>query len=90
MQASSALVGLHPDQATDAIADVALALGKPFAILPCCVYQHEFPDRRRPDGAPVETYADLVAYLLAKDPAVRTATLDFFGRNVVVYWDPAG
>ena len=40
------IVGLHPDQATEAIVDLALAVGSPFAIVPCCVYSAEFPKRR--------------------------------------------
>ncbi len=38
-------MGLHPDQATDAILDAALALGKPFAVVPCCVFARLFPHR---------------------------------------------
>lgn len=32
------VVGMHPDQATDAIVDFALACSKPFAVVPCCVF----------------------------------------------------
>ena len=32
------LVGMHPDQATEPIVDAALAMGKPFAVVPCCVF----------------------------------------------------
>ncbi|KAH0484234.1 MAG: uncharacterized protein KVP18_003472 [Porospora cf. gigantea A] len=39
-------VGLHPDQATNPIIEVANALRKPFVIVPCCVFAREFPDRR--------------------------------------------
>ena len=85
----AALIGLHPDEATVAIVDVALKLRKPFAVLPCCVFREQFRDRRLPSGAPVEAYDDLVAFILAKDPAVRTATLEFFGRNQVLFWDPS-
>lgn len=38
LQTCSIIVGLHPDQATDAIVDCALQLGKPFAAVPCCVF----------------------------------------------------
>ena len=34
----SVLVGLHPDNALDSILDVALALRKPVAVVPCCVF----------------------------------------------------
>ncbi|KAG2442019.1 hypothetical protein HYH02_009811 [Chlamydomonas schloesseri] len=42
----SLVVGLHPDQATDSILDFALECGKPFAIVPCCVFPRLFPHRR--------------------------------------------
>jgi hypothetical protein len=41
----AALVGLHPDEATEHIVDIALARGKPFAVVPCCVMPHLFPPR---------------------------------------------
>lgn len=43
---ASVLVGMHPDQATEFIVSCALALGKPWAVAPCCVFAREFPDRR--------------------------------------------
>jgi hypothetical protein len=89
LAACTAIVGLHPDQATDAIVDVALALRKPFALLPCCVYAQQHPHRRRPsDGEPVRSHADLLSYLAAKDTAIQQATLGFYGRNVVLFWLP--
>jgi hypothetical protein len=89
----SVVVGLHPDQATDAAVDFALAHGKPFAVVPCCTYARDFPHRRRPPGpgrpkggGPVTTHAHLVEYLLAKAPGViQCETLPFEGKNVVVY-----
>ena len=42
----AALVGLHPDEATEHLVDIALAGGKAFAVLPCCVMPHLFPVRR--------------------------------------------
>eukprot|EP01046_Picozoa_sp_COSAG06_P021000 COSAG06_NODE_1561_length_9104_cov_25.044309_1_plen_188_part_00 len=41
----AALVGLHPDEATEHIVDLALARSKPFAVVPCCVMPHLFPPR---------------------------------------------
>ena len=38
VRAASALVAMHPDQATDSVFETALALGKPFAVVPCCVF----------------------------------------------------
>ena len=42
----SLVVGFHPDEATDAIVDVAIAEGKPFAVVPCCVFWRRFGKRR--------------------------------------------
>jgi hypothetical protein len=42
----SALVALHPDEATDAVVDAAVALRKPFCVVPCCVFSRLFPNRR--------------------------------------------
>ena len=89
----SVVVGLHPDQATDAAVDFALAHGKPFAVVPCCTYARDFPHRRLPPGpgrpkggGPVTTHAHLVEYLLAKAPwVIKSETLPFEGKNVVVY-----
>ncbi|KAK1932538.1 hypothetical protein P3T76_012122 [Phytophthora citrophthora] len=81
----SLLVGMHPDEATEAIVDSALALGKPFAIVPCCVMSRVFPDRRCQDGTPIDTYDTFVRYLLEKHPSIRSAFLPFAGRNQVLY-----
>lgn len=88
LRGMSCIVGLHPDQAAGAAMDLALALNKPAAIVPCCVYQAEFPERRLPSGAHVRTPDDLVSWLLAKDPRLREAVLPFEGRNRVVFWNP--
>ncbi|KAI9207164.1 uncharacterized protein BJ171DRAFT_566008 [Polychytrium aggregatum] len=81
----SMLVGMHPDQATEGIVDAALAWGRPFAVVPCCVFAKEFPGRRLRSGAPVSTVDDLVAYLCEKADGIQTAHLPFHGRNLVVY-----
>ena len=96
----SVVVGLHPDQATDAAVDLALAFGKPFAVVPCCTYSRDFPHRRLPPGpgrprggGAVTTHAHLVEYLLAKAPPGMTIERDelpFEGKNVVVYSLGAG
>jgi hypothetical protein len=41
----SVIVGMHPDQATEAIADFALRRDVPFAVVPCCVFPRLFPRR---------------------------------------------
>ncbi|KAG0002755.1 hypothetical protein BGZ80_004657 [Entomortierella chlamydospora] len=45
---ASILIGLHPDQATEPIVRTALKLGKPFAVIPCCVFGRDNPHRRLP------------------------------------------
>lgn len=90
---ASVVVGLHPDQATDAVVDFALARHLPFAVVPCCAYSKDFPHRRRPPGpgrpkggGAVTTTEHLVEYLAAKAPGLaRVAVLPFEGKNKVVY-----
>ena len=88
-EAASALIGMHPDQATEPIVDLALRHGKPFAVVPCCVFAREAKAagrvRRTPAGEEVTTYEELVEYLAAKSPDIQRAFLGFRGRNVVLY-----
>lgn len=70
------VLGFHPDQGTEPAVDLALQLGVPFAVVPCCAFPKSFPDRRL-DGRPLENHADFVEYLRRKHPAIRTAELDF-------------
>ncbi len=81
----SVVIGLHPDGATDAIVDFALEHGKPFALLPCCVYRKQFPDRRVPSGGTVKTYEELLDHLQARCDGIQRASLGFEGRDVVLY-----
>lgn len=85
---ASLFVGMHPDQAAQAIVEYAVATGKPFAVVPCCVHPNyaAFRARRLANGAPVRTLASLTDYLKSLAPGIRTARLDFEGKNVVVYW----
>ena len=84
----SVIVGLHPDEATEAIVDMAVQLGKPFAVSPCCVMTKLFPHRKNPKtGDPVRTVWALCRYLLEKAPnAFQVDFLPFAGRNKVIYW----
>ena len=84
LENASVLFGMHSDQATEAIVDAALALKKPFAVVPCCVFKKENPHRIL-DGKVVSTYSDLVNYIQAKDPSIKRANLPFLGRNVCLY-----
>ena len=80
------LVGMHPDEATEAIIDAALKFGKPFAVLPCCVFPQLFPDRVLADGGgPVVTYSQFISYLQNKAADIECAHLPFAGRNQVLF-----
>ena len=73
-------------QAAGAIVEYALRTGKPFAVVPCCVYSCDFPNRHLPDGRLVKQYEDLIEWLVALDPAhIKVTDLLIDGRNKVVY-----
>ncbi|CEG37188.1 Zinc finger, CCCH-type [Plasmopara halstedii] len=88
IEQASLLLGMHPDQATDSILDVAIKFNKPFAVVPCCVFGQNFPDRRLVDGSKVLSYEHLVEYLTAKHPDIEKAFLPFDGKNLVLYRRP--
>uniref|UniRef100_A0A7S0KY39 Uncharacterized protein n=1 Tax=Asterionellopsis glacialis TaxID=33640 RepID=A0A7S0KY39_9STRA len=87
------IVGFHPDQATEACIDLAILLGIPFCVCPCCVFPTEFPDRQLTNGEGVRTHADFIKYLCQKHPSVLTSTLNFHNtktaKNTVLYTAPA-
>mmetsp|Transcript_76482 Transcript_76482/g.224461 ORF Transcript_76482/g.224461 Transcript_76482/m.224461 type:complete len:439 (+) Transcript_76482:38-1354(+) len=90
----SAVVGMHLDGAAEAVVDFALRFKKPFAIVPCCVCSKDFPRRTLSDAVTgksrlVRSYGDLLKYLLCKDTRIRRATLDFEGKNEVLYLPPS-
>jgi hypothetical protein len=101
VQSHTCVVGLHPDQCTEAILDEALRVGATptsssgshtpcaIAIVPCCVFPTLFPARTLvgPGGTPrpVRTYEDFLAYLLQKDPRLRQVRLPFDGKNECIY-----
>mmetsp|Transcript_856 Transcript_856/g.935 ORF Transcript_856/g.935 Transcript_856/m.935 type:complete len:435 (+) Transcript_856:80-1384(+) len=81
IKSCSMICGFHPDQATEPIVDCALALKKPFAIVPCCVFPKLFKHRSH-----IVSHDAFCKFLLAKDSAkVKMSTLSFFGRNKVLY-----
>lgn len=83
---ASALVALHPDEATGDIASVATSRQIPFVIVPCCVFCRLFPDRRKPsNNEVVSTYQDLLEYILEKDRSIQKSQLPFGGRNTVLW-----
>jgi len=92
ISSTSLLVGFHPDQATEAIIDLALFLRTPFAVVPCCVFPSQFEHRRLEDGSRVKDYDGFLHYLRNKDKRIRIGTLNFnytnTARNVVLYMRP--
>jgi len=87
LSAASLVVGLHPDQAAAEIVAFSAAYGVPFAVVPCCVYRAQFPARKLPNGQPVRTYDDLVAWCVENGPPGTESTeLPFEGKNKVVFW----
>jgi hypothetical protein len=83
---ASVVVGMHPDQATEAIVDEALKCGKPFAVVPCCVFPKLFPHRTTPDKNLVMTLDQFILYLMAKHSDIKIHVLEIvFGSYVVLY-----
>lgn len=85
LSSCSAVVALHPDEATGAVVDYCISARKPFVVVPCCVFARLFPDRKTATGAAVATHAELVKYLASKDPAIHTTALPFQGANVALW-----
>ena len=81
----SALVGLHSDEATEALVEAALRFGKPFAVVPCCVFAERFSARSLADGTPVRTYEQFCEWLRLRAPGARIGFLPFAGRNRVIF-----
>lgn len=81
----SALVGLHPDQPTVEIVEVARRFGKPFAVVPCCAFAALFPERRLRDGRALASTEDVCQFLLEQAPGAASAFLPFAGRNKAIF-----
>ncbi|KAL7427774.1 hypothetical protein ACHAXM_001222 [Skeletonema potamos] len=91
------LLGLHPDECSEAILDAALEHNLSVAIIPCCVFPYMFPsrkvnkrssiggDEKDEEEVPVREYNDFLQYLLDKDESLQLVTLPFEGKNKVIY-----
>ena len=82
------------DQVTESIIDTALLLGKPFAVVPCCVFPNLFPERKimSKDTTIMKTvtsYEEFIQYLVAKSSVIKLETLPFKGRNIVLFSLPS-
>lgn len=80
----SLIAGMHPDQATDPIIELAKYLEVPFAFLPCCVMPSLFPHRMY-QGQPVRSYRTYCDYLQTKQEGIQLDYLPFLGRNIILY-----
>jgi len=64
-------------------------LGLPLAVVPCCIFSQQFPERRmRSSGLPPTTFQQFCAYLAEKSDAIRTEHLPFMGKNMVLFTPP--
>ena len=86
----SALVGLHPDQATGAIVDCGLVMGKPWAVVPCCVFPSRYPNRLDASGRVARTTEALVEHIAGRASGTRRERLPCDGANEAVWWKPEG
>ena len=82
----SIVIGMHPDQAAEHIIEFCLRNNKPFAVVPCCIYSKQFPQRRMRNGRPVRVYADLIEYLMQKHPEINAISMDFDGNSYASYF----
>ena len=81
LERCSAVVGLHADEATEAIVDAGIKYGKPFAVVPCCVFKDLFPGR----PAAVDNHEHFCEYLTTKADGIDIDFLRCVGKNKVVY-----
>jgi len=81
----SLVVGMHPDEATERIVQFALKYNKNFAVLPCCVFPNQFPNRFTKDGRHVRYYEEFCDYLQELDPTIQRETLNIPGRNFILW-----
>ena len=72
----SVVLGMHPDEATEWIVDLAIQHSKPFAIVPCCVF---------PKSGEYMSFESWVEYLAAKSPRIQRQYLNFQGKNLVLF-----
>ena len=79
------VLGLHPDQATEPLVDCCLKFGIPFAVIPCCVFSHENPNRLLKNGQEPNTYETFCDFLMEKSDGILCENLNFKGRNKVLY-----
>merc|ERR1712070_1065941 len=82
MHEASLVAGLHPDSAALALVKVALALAKPFAVVPCCVFPNSISELQQ-NG--VRSYAHFLDYIQSLDQRIQRMDLPFAGRCTVLW-----
>jgi len=82
---ASALVALHPDEATGEIVEQAVKHRIPFVVVPCCVFARLFPHRNTKDGRSVSSYDDLLDFLQDQDPSIQRTKLSFGGKDYALW-----
>ncbi|KAI2493738.1 hypothetical protein MHU86_20808 [Fragilaria crotonensis] len=91
LQRCKLIIGMHSDGATEYIVNAALHYGKPFVVVPCCVFPNLFNQRflinNNGEKIPVRTHAQFCEFLLEKDKRLRREILPFQGRNVAIVWN---
>ena len=73
---ASVIVGMHSDEATEAIVATAVRHRKPFAVVPCCVF---------PSSGERLAYDQWLDYLQRIHPAIQRTFLAFQGKNCVLW-----
>ena len=82
---ASILIGVHPDEATEAIVETAIHFKLPFAVVPCCLHSALYPHRMLSSNRLVNSYELFIEYLAAKHCNIQRVRLPFEGRNVCLY-----
>jgi hypothetical protein len=84
---SSLVLGFHPDQATEYIVDLALAMDVPFAVVPCCVFPTVFNKRFNKQGILVRTFEQFLDYLQDKSSKIQREVIPSIvgPNNICIY-----
>ena len=82
---SSLIIGMHPDEATDFIIDIAMKNNKSFAVVPCCVFPKIFVNRFLKNGEFVSDYPKYIKFIEEKIPEYKVDFLEIIGRNKIIY-----
>ena len=76
LRAFDLIVALHPDEATEHVVRAAIALGKDFAVVPCCSFPIDGVRRS------TESWRE---YLASLSSEIVTTRLPVDGANTVLY-----